>query len=178
MTRYHPLLVTLHWLLAIVIIFNLVMGHFVLAETLNTDPEKIFKLKMHMGLGIAILIFMLIRLGVRRRNPVPAPADIGNETLNKLGALTHIILYVVVILMSLSGMGISFATGLPDIVFFGSGEALPETFHVFIPHMVHELLSKLLALLIIGHVGAFIYHQFVRKDGLFSRMWFGGKSSE
>ncbi len=173
MTRYHPALVALHWLLAIAIIFSLIMGHFVLAETLNTDPEKIFKLKIHMGMGIAILLFMIFRLVVRRRTQHPPEADIGNATLNKLGSLTHVILYFAVIFMSLSGMGISFLSGLPEIVFFGTGGALPETFHNLLPHMVHEFLSKILALLIIGHVLAFLYHQFIRKDGLLSRMWFG-----
>ncbi len=178
MTRYHPILVTLHWLLAFMIIFNLIMGYFVLAETLNSDPEKIFKLKFHMGFGSTILAFMLIRLFMRVRKPTPPAADIGNETLNKLKHFTHILLYVVVILMSLSGIGIAHVSGLPDIVFFGSGEALPETFRDLIPQVFHYYLSKLLMILIIGHVAAFLYHQFVKKDGLFSRMWFGGNSSE
>ncbi|MEE9313135.1 MAG: cytochrome b/b6 domain-containing protein [Rhizobiaceae bacterium] len=175
MARYHPLLVALHWLLAIMIILALVMGHFVLAETPNTDPEKLFSLKMHMGMGIAILVLMLARLGVRHSKPRPAAADIGNPALNKLGSLTHILLYVAVIFTALSGIGISFLAGLPDIVFFGSGAPLPANFDDLLPRFVHGIISKLLAVLIIAHVGAFFYHQFVRKDGLFARMWFGSK---
>jgi cytochrome b561 len=30
-------------------------------------------------------------------------------------------------------------------------------------------------LLIAGHVAAALYHQFVRKDGLLRRMWFGAR---
>ncbi|MEE9376055.1 MAG: cytochrome b/b6 domain-containing protein [Rhizobiaceae bacterium] len=175
MTRYHPLLVALHWLLAIMIVLALVMGHFVLAELPNSDPEKLFSLKMHMGTGIAILVLMLIRLVVRLRKERPEPANIGNSTLNRLGSLTHLLLYLVVFITAISGIGISFLAGLPDIVFFGSGAPLPVNFDDLLPRFVHGLVTKLLALLILMHVGAFIYHQFVRKDGLLSRMWFGGK---
>ena len=37
----------------------------------------------------------------------------------------------------------------------------------------HGLSWALLLLLLCVHVGAALYHQFVRKDGLFGRMWFG-----
>lgn len=40
MTRYHPFLVVLHWLLAAMIIGGLIMGGNVLAKTPNADPEK------------------------------------------------------------------------------------------------------------------------------------------
>ncbi len=37
----------------------------------------------------------------------------------------------------------------------------------------HGLSWALLLLLLVVHVGAALYHQFLRKDGLFGRMWFG-----
>jgi cytochrome b561 len=37
----------------------------------------------------------------------------------------------------------------------------------------HGLSWTLLLLLLVVHVGASLYHQFIRKDGLFGRMWFG-----
>ena len=39
-SRYHPLLVTLHWVLAVLIIAALVMGFFVLAAMPNVDPLR------------------------------------------------------------------------------------------------------------------------------------------
>ena len=38
---------------------------------------------------------------------------------------------------------------------------------------LHGLSWTLLLLLLCVHVGAGLYHQFIRKDGLFGRMWFG-----
>lgn len=176
MKRYHPLLVILHWLLAIMIIIGLVMGGSVLSATPNSDPEKLFFLKMHMSAGIIILALMVIRFIVRFFTTKPPHADIGNSLLNKLGAMTHYLFYGVVILMAGSGLAIANMAGLPDIVFGGSGAALPESFDEFAPRMAHGALSVVLMLLIAGHVLAFLYHQYVRKDGLFSRMWFGKRS--
>ncbi|MFW5427506.1 MAG: cytochrome b [Methylophagaceae bacterium] len=176
MKRYHPLLVILHWLLAIMIIIGLVMGGNVLSATPNSGPEKLFFLKMHMSAGMIILALMVIRFIVRLSTKKPPHADIGNQLINKLGAMTHYLFYGVVILMAGSGIAISVAAGLPDIVFGGSGAALPENFDEFAPRMAHGALSVVLMLLIAGHILAFLYHQYVRKDGLFSRMWFGKRS--
>ena len=62
MKRYHPILVTLHWLLAAMIIGGLIMGGNVLAKTPNADPAKMLALKMHMSVGILVLALMIIRL--------------------------------------------------------------------------------------------------------------------
>jgi cytochrome b561 len=51
-SRYHPLLVTLHWVLAVLIIAALAVGFFRLAATPNSDPQKIGVLRVHMA-GIA-----------------------------------------------------------------------------------------------------------------------------
>jgi hypothetical protein len=54
-SRYHPLLVTLHWLLAVLIIAMLCIGFLVLAPMPSTDPRKIGILLVHMSIGMAIL---------------------------------------------------------------------------------------------------------------------------
>lgn len=173
MSRYHPALVALHWLLAAFLLIALGMGGLVMAETPNTDPEKLSLLRNHMVFGGVILVLMLVRLGVRLRSATPPHADIGNALLNRVGVWTHWVLYGVVIAMAASGIGTSLAAGLPDIVFFGSGAPLPESFDIYTPRLVHGALASILMALIAAHVAAALYHQLVRKDGLFSRMWFG-----
>ncbi|HBQ37025.1 MAG TPA: cytochrome B [Rhodobacteraceae bacterium] len=173
MKRYHPILVALHWGLAGLIIGALVMGGQVLAKMPNSDPAKMLSLKMHMTVGLVILVLMLVRLLVRIKTQKPARADIGNAVMNKAAIGAHHLLYLVVIVMSISGIGISIAAGLPDIVFGGSGAPLPTDFDDLAPRTVHSWLALVLKLLIVSHVFAAFYHQFVRKDSLFSRMWFG-----
>lgn len=173
MKRYHPALVTLHWLLALLVIGALGFGLFVLHETPNSDPEKIELLKMHMLAGITILVLMLIRLAVRLSTKHPPKADTGFPLLNRLVTPMHYLLYLAVIGQAVSGIATSKAAGLPEIVFGGSGEPLPKNFHHIAAHEAHETIAVLLLLLIAGHILAAIYHHFIRKDGLLSRMWFG-----
>lgn len=177
MKQYHPVLVTLHWLLAALVIGGLVMGGQVLAKTANTDPAKLFSLKMHMSIGIVILVLMLLRLVIRFATKKPPHADIGNDLLNTGARLAHYLLYAVVIAMSASGLAIANAAGLPAIVFGGSGEALPADFNDIAPRVAHGVLALVLKLVIAGHVLASLYHQFVRKDSLFSRMWYGNRGA-
>lgn len=176
MNKYHPFLVALHWILALMVAFGLMMGGNVLSETPNSDPEKVFYLRMHMSMGVIILVLMLVRLVVRFKTAKPAHADIGNALMNKLGVAAHYLLYGLVILMAASGMAISIMAGLPDIVFGGSGAPLPESFDDLPPRAAHGMLAIVLTLTVVAHVLAALYHQFVLKDGLFARMWFGERS--
>lgn len=170
MTRYHPALVALHWLLAALILFSLAMGTLSLKEIPNASPDKVFALRGHMVLGIAILVLMAVRFAVRLGTARPLPA--GNAFLDRLAPVAHYGLYVLVILMAASGIALALQAGLPEIVFGGAG-SLPESFSAFTPRAVHGLLARLLLALIALHVVAALYHQFVRRDSLLRRMAFG-----
>lgn len=172
MTRYHPALVALHWVLAGLIIGALIMGGQVLAALPNDSPDKMFSLRAHMTVGLVIGVLMVVRLITRISTKHPPKADTGNALLNMGGTAAHWALYALVLLMVASGVGISLTAGLPQIVFFGSGEPLPETFANLAPRTAHGIFSKLLALTILAHLAGWIYHQFILKDGLIRRMWF------
>ncbi len=173
MKRYHPALVALHWILLLMIFAMMVIGSQVMAPTASTDPDKIDLLKMHMIIGNIILALMVVRLLVRMKSQKPPEADIGNALLNKAGRLAHLGLYALVFAMIASGWATAIAAGLPGIVFFDSGAELPADMKIFAPRVAHGVISYLLAFLIVAHFAAAMYHQFIRKDRLLSRMWFG-----
>ncbi|MFN6977495.1 MAG: cytochrome b [Gemmobacter sp.] len=170
--RYHPALVTLHWLLAVFLIGALVAGGVILEATPNSDPTKITSLAMHMSLGGVILVLMLVRLVVRLRTAHPAPADSGVPAFNRLAPLTHWALYAAAIAMAASGVALSVAAGLPPIVFGGQG-SLPPDFDAYAARALHGFIAPVLMALIVLHVAAALWHQVIRRDGLMARMWFG-----
>jgi len=169
--RYHPLLVTLHWLLAVLIIAMLLIGMFSL-KWMPNNPAKLLPLEFHMTMGILILILMLIRLVVRLTTQKPEPATAGNRFLDAIGKLTHYALYLFAILMALSGVSTAMQASLFSIVFGASGAPLPEDFFVYPVRYVHGYVALILIALIALHFGAAMYHQFIRKDKLLGRMWF------
>ncbi|MDU8927822.1 cytochrome b [Alisedimentitalea sp. MJ-SS2] len=176
MSRYHPLLVALHWLLAIAILVALFMGTFSLAETPNSDPNKIFGLRGHMSVGISILVLMLIRVITRFASTRPPKVETGNALIDTAGSVAHVGLYVLVFAMCISGLALANLAGLPGIVFGGYG-TLPADFSEYGPRAVHGIIAKLLMALVLLHVAGALYHQFIRKDGLIRRMWFGNRKS-
>ena len=170
--RYHPLMVSLHWVLALLIVFALGMGMFSLKDIPNSSPDKILALRVHLIAGILILVLVLIRFATRFLTPRPEPATAGNAFLDKIAVLTHYGLYLLVFLMAVSGVATSVQAGLPAIVFAGTGAPLPESFAIYRPRAAHGVMATLLLALAALHILAALYHQLVRRDGLLSRMWF------
>ena len=170
--RYHTALVVLHWLLAMLLLFALGMGSFVLSTTPNNAPEKIAALQGHMIGGGLILLLTLVRLGVRLNTVHPPAATTGHPLLDRLAPLTHWVLYFLVLLMAGSGVAMSVMAGLPAIVFGGVG-SLSVYFNSLPPRAVHGVVANLLMLVIAMHVAAALYHQFVRRDSLMARMGWG-----
>ena len=64
-SRYQPVLVALHWLVALMIIGLLCLGFFVLADMPNTDPRKLDILVWHMSGGMCVLVLMILRVIIR-----------------------------------------------------------------------------------------------------------------
>jgi len=172
-SRYHPLLVTLHWLLAILIIAALIVGFFVLAATPNSDPRKIDVLLVHMSVGMLILALMLIRFIVRMWTTRPPAATTGYPLLDRIAPITHYGFYVLVLLMVGTGFATAILAGLNRSVFQGSGDSLPPSFATYPTFVAHGYLAIVLVGFIVLHALAALYHQFVLDDGLFRRMLFG-----
>jgi len=157
--RYHPFLVTLHWLTLI-----LLFGAGMLSEVGWRLPINI-----HMVIGSALLLVMVVRVIVRLATKRPAWAETGNPLLNKLGELTHLGLY----------LGTFFILGIGALIAYdrnlfayaiGTSTTVGRygTFSGF-----HELSWGLILGLVFLHVGAALYHQFILKDNLFARIWYG-----
>ncbi len=172
--RYHPALVALHWLLALLLIALLAAGTFSLKLVPNVQPEKLNLLRIHMAMGISILVLMLLRLVARLTTEHPPAASTGNAVLDALAPGVHWLLYALVFVMAGSGIGMAALAGLPDIVFAGHG-SLPVNFDALPQRAVHGIVAKLLMLTIVLHAGAALYHQFIRRDGLLSRMGWGSR---
>lgn len=171
-TRYHPILVAIHWLLAALIIADLTIGTVVLAHIANDAPLKIEALRSHLIGGLLILTLMCVRLGIRLASSTPPEAPTGHRMLDRLAWLSHRLLYVAVFGMALSGLAMGLEAHVPQTVLLGQG-ALPTDFWVYPLRYIHFFFAKLLMALIALHILGALYHLIVRRDGLFRRMWFG-----
>ena len=175
MNKYHPSLVALHWVLALGVIL-LLFGGTMLAGLESGDPDRAFGMTGHMIMANVVLVLMTIRLIIRAKTEKPAPADIGNALLNKGAALAHYVMYLLVFAMAASGWAMAISAGLPSILFGEATSAAPEDLTVYPARVAHGVVATVFMLTIAAHFVAALYHKFVRKDGLLSRMWFGKRT--
>ena len=169
--RYHPAHVALHWLIALLVFMMLGIGKIVMPGVTPDDPQKPMMLQSHTYIGGAIAVLLIIRLVMRFTVRRPAAADAGNAFLNFLARAVHFLLYLLLIGMALSGLGLYQMANLPAV--FSGAQPYPQNFFDFLPRQGHGLTSWLLLGLVLLHFGAALYHQFIRKDNLLARMWFG-----
>lgn len=154
--------ILVHWLSAVLIVFMLVTGTFVLAETPNTE-SKIGSFRIHMILGALAASLVVLRVVLRRSHPRP-PAVVAE----KWAHIGHMGLNLLVLLLAISGGVLAVQSGVLAAV-LGSA-TLPETLEGWTLRKVHGLTSRLLMGLVAVHVLAALYHQWIVKDGLLNRM--------
>jgi len=168
--RYHPLQVSLHWLVVILIFATFLLGKYM--SRMPNESEKIPLLGIHMALGLVTLVVIVLRLIARLRLPRPVSIKTGNAFLDWVSKAVHEALYVLVFLTALSGMSLSLQSGLMPTVFGVSSASLPADFFEFRARLLHGFIAPALLVLVLLHVGAAFYHQFALKDNLLSRMWY------
>ncbi len=129
-SRYHPVLVALHWLLALLVPVALILGGWVMAKIPNDSPAKIDALRGHMAGGLLILTLMLLRFLVRSRTRLPPPANSGSSFFDGLARVSHYALYVGVIGMAVAGLVLAIQSGMIAIL-FGELAPIPSDFWVY-----------------------------------------------
>jgi len=139
----------------------------------KNSPDYIKYILLHKSLGLSLLAVVIARLLWRSSNVTPSPIKMP-ELQRKAASLVHGLLYVVLLAMPLSGVLMSQLGGKP-VSFFGVFE-LPQLLDVNkelskqVKELHEDVFFPLLMLLIVGHIGAALFHQFVLKDGLLKRM--------
>lgn len=208
LNRYHPALVSLHWLIAILVfIAPLLVSEGEGRRTAATIGGMPI-IGLHMIFGIAVLALLVVRLVVRWASRRPAWLSAGNALFDWVGRLTHFGLYFFTFAVTITGLifavqtnrlaavfgratlgreapGIQQPGQLPQPGFRPGGEGGEgeggfrggvRAVGAFLFRAFHELSWQILLILIILHVGAALYHQFIRKDNLLGRMWFGSST--
>lgn len=129
---------------------------------------------IHMILGISTLVLLTIRLIVRWFTKHPNWASTGTPLLDLVGKLTHFGLYFFTFAITITGIVMASQRGLFARV-LGIGTAATRSFNrgEFRLGAFHGLSWAALLALVLLHVGAALFHQFIKKDNLINRMWYG-----
>jgi cytochrome b561 len=162
----------LHWLMALLIMALVALGW--CAKVWEISPLKLDLFVWHKSLGIVALVLVVVRLCWRLRGPVPAVKNI--IFLEQLVArCVHFGLYVVMIIMPLSGWVITSAAHIPVKLFW----LIPLPFIVEqnkaladLSKQIHWVCMVMLVILLCLHIAAAIKHHVFNKDDILKKMWF------
>jgi len=166
----------LHWSMAVAILAMLFIG----AAMVVSLRHREVLLDLHRPLGLAILLLAIVRLINRWRHaPPPLPADLPRIQVWAAKA-SHILLYALMLAMPLIGWAMLSAGAYPVVLFDGVNlpAILPHSPAMYgVLRPLHGLLAYLLFFTILAHIGAALYHAWIRRDGVFGQMARGGREA-
>jgi cytochrome b561 len=149
--------IILHWVIVGLIAFQIVFGESMEAaldafeEGGTLSNTYVFLSNLHIYFGIAVLVLAVVRLAVRLGTGAPLPPA-GTSVLQvRLAALVHIAFYILLFAVPISGL----------VTWYIEPEV--GDFHA---------LAKPAFLVLIGlHVAGALYHQFIVRDGVLTRIF-------
>ena len=174
--RYAPTAIALHWLIALLILVTLPLGLYM--SDLPLSPYKLKLYSWHKWIGITVLMLAIFRVLWRASHTPPRLSDLTPRWQRIASNAVHILLYVLLFAIPLSGWLMSSAKGvqtvwfgvvpLPDLV--GKDKALGELLTT-----VHGTLNYILMGLIVIHIAAAIKYHFIDRDATLRRILPFGK---
>jgi cytochrome b561 len=116
--RYSGIAILLHWLIAVLLIGQVLLG-WTLESYSSENPTHRLLIGYHKPLGLTILVLSLIRLAWRlTHRPPPYPAQIRGAGLT-LAKTVHVLFYVMLLALPLSGWIMVSANAKYPISYFG-----------------------------------------------------------
>lgn len=164
--------ILLHWLMALLIIGLFVLGVYMVdldyySKWYNTAPW------WHKSVGMVTFVLLLARIVWLMVNQRPLPLFSYKPWEIVAAKVTHVLFYVLLLLISISGYFITTAKGA-SIDMFGWFD-IPAVTHLDkdqaeISGMIHEMAAYLVVLLFLLHVCATVKHHFLDKDATLIRI--------
>lgn len=172
MPRYTRTAILLHWLTALLIIAAFTLG-LVMTDIPGLTPTKLKYYSWHKWLGVTVFALACARLLWRGANTPPPPPPSMPAWQRKAADAVHILLYILLFAVPVSGYLYSLAAGVPVVylgliplpVLMAPNPALKPLLKD-----LHFALTMLLAGAVAAHVLAALKHHFIDRDGVLKRM--------
>lgn len=175
---YAPTARALHWLTALFVLSSIPAGVVMVEKGLPQALQNGLYM-FHKNIGVVILLLVVARLVFRAVNPPPPLPAFVPAAQARIAHVVHLLLYLFLIVMAVSGYVRVVAGGFPLEVWDALGvprlaprsDALAGQ-----AQFVHAVARFALVAMILAHIGGAIYHGMVRRDGVVRRMWPGRRA--
>jgi cytochrome b561 len=161
----------LHWVTAILVLAQIVLGILIANKWTGAWQDQLYDL--HKSNGAVLIPIILIRIFYRWGHPPPPlPADI--PPIQQFAAhTTHYLLYGLVVVQVFLGWIATAAYPAPVPIYglFNVPSIWPENRALSEQLLaVHKVVGISIAIVAAMHIGAALFHHFVRKDRVLMRM--------
>lgn len=162
----------LHWIMATLIVGGFALG-WAMTRIPGITPDKLRFYSWHKWIGVTVLALAMLRILWRLTHRSPSLPQTMSAWQRWAAHAVHVALYVLMIGIPVSGYLYSSAANVP-VVYLGLVPLPP----LIEPNSVlkgwfrsiHIALDYGLLVLVAGHVGAAVKHQWIDRDGLLQRM--------
>jgi cytochrome b561 len=169
--RYGTIAIAFHWVSAVLILTMLTTG--IIAASQANEDAKASLIRVHVVLGATLFALTVGRVlwgMLADRGPA---SFAGQRRWDRIAERTvRVLLYVAVFTAIGSGVATILISGVALPLFAGGTPALPN-FETVPGFSIHGLAAGVLLLLSIGHVGAALWHQLIRKERVLARIGVG-----
>lgn len=157
----------LHWVSALLLVITWLL--ILMYDNTNSN----LYLGLHKAFGVSVLFWMVARVMNRFLTTVP-PAVVMPKWQVIASQFTHLALYVLVIAMPAVGVLMSVYGGRP-VDIFGVFQipvfVTPDRSTARFYNDVHtDIIWPMIVVFTLAHIGAALFHQFIKKDNLIGRM--------
>src|SRR5262245_57300202 len=161
----------LHWITAILVLLQIVLGIIIANKLIEPWQDPLYNL--HKSNGAVLIPIILFRVFYRWSHPAPAlPADIP-QIQQYAAYATHYLLYALVVVQVFLGWIATAAYPAPVPIYglFNLPSIWPENRALSEQLLsVHKVVGIAITIVAAMHIGAALYHHFVRKDRILMRV--------
>ena len=158
----------LHWVSAILLFIQIPLGFYLV--NLDFGPDRIGIENIHVIIGLSIFYLVILRLINKTINPLPKLEPSVFKGQKFLAKSNHLLLYVTILLIPISGILKKLFNGESLMIFFKRVKIQDNFELAEIFYNIHIISNYLLITLIIIHILAVIVHKVFFNDNLIKKI--------
>ena len=168
LTEYGLISKLLHWVSALLLIIQIPLGFYLVDLDFGTDRLSIENI--HIVIGLSIFYLVILRLIIKIINPTPKlePSIFKGQRI--LALLNHVLLYVTILSITISGVFKKLFNGETLIIFFKKIKINDNFEQAELFYEIHVLSNYLMIGLIALHISAVIIHKFFFNENLLKKI--------
>ena len=159
---------SLHWVSAILLLVQIPLGFYLV--DLDFGPERLDIEDIHVIIGLSIFYLVILRLVNKIINPTPKLDPSIFKGQKFLAKLNHILLYVTILSITISGILKKLFNGETLIIFFKEFKIKDNFELAELFYDIHIFSNYFIIGLITLHIMAVVVHKFFFNDNLLKKI--------